>query len=122
GEVEPVLAVGDVDPVRQEEVSPDQHVVAEEVAFADAQACVAHFLVANLEAGEGRDPRAPAVRPNAAPYPAVHDARGLRRRSEEHTSELQSPYDLVCRLLLEKKNKKYNNTTHCDLNLARGTD
>src|SRR6266705_108396 len=28
----------------------------------------------------------------------------LGRRSEEHTSELQSPYDLVCRLLLEKKN------------------
>src|SRR5437867_5743622 len=26
-------------------------------------------------------------------------------RSEEHTSELQSPYDLVCRLLLEKKKK-----------------
>src|SRR5437867_13413745 len=26
-------------------------------------------------------------------------------KSEEHTSELQSPYDLVCRLLLEKKNK-----------------
>src|SRR5437867_10559587 len=34
---------------------------------------------------------------------------GVERRSEEHTSELQSPYDLVCRLLLEKKkniNKK----------------
>src|SRR5437867_9069301 len=30
-------------------------------------------------------------------------ARGSR--SEEHTSELQSPYDLVCRLLLEKKKK-----------------
>src|SRR5256885_10773907 len=29
-----------------------------------------------------------------------------RRRSEEHTSELQSPCNLVCRLLLEKKNKK----------------
>src|SRR5207248_7462391 len=28
-----------------------------------------------------------------------------RLRSEEHTSELQSPYDLVCRLLLEKKNE-----------------
>src|SRR5207248_10969008 len=27
-------------------------------------------------------------------------------RSEEHTSELQSPYDLVCRLLLEKKKDK----------------
>src|SRR5207248_10934863 len=28
---------------------------------------------------------------------------GAPRRSEEHTSELQSPYDLVCRLLHEKK-------------------
>src|SRR5437867_7123970 len=32
------------------------------------------------------------------------------RRSEEHTSELQSPYDLVCRLLLEKKKKKTTST------------
>src|SRR6266516_3248238 len=31
---------------------------------------------------------------------------GVRVRSEEHTSELQSPYDLVCRLLLEKKKQK----------------
>src|SRR5437868_10641293 len=29
-------------------------------------------------------------------------------RSEEHTSELQSRFDLVCRLLLEKKNKSYS--------------
>src|SRR5256885_2635700 len=29
---------------------------------------------------------------------------GARNRSEEHTSELQSPCNLVCRLLLEKKN------------------
>src|SRR6266705_5672072 len=29
-------------------------------------------------------------------------------RSEEHTSELQSPYDLVCRLLLEKKKNNTN--------------
>src|SRR6266496_2777830 len=33
-------------------------------------------------------------------------ARNLRLRSEEHTSELQSRRDLVCRLLLEKKKKK----------------
>src|SRR5438094_7049379 len=33
-------------------------------------------------------------------------ARAVAQRSEEHTSELQSPYDLVCRLLLEKKKKK----------------
>src|SRR5690348_18185738 len=32
----------------------------------------------------------------------------VSRRSEEHTSELQSPVHLVCRLLLEKK--KHNNT------------
>src|SRR5256885_6584151 len=38
----------------------------------------------------------------------------LRRygaRSEEHTSELQSPCNLVCRLLLEKKKKKNTSTT-----------
>src|SRR2546421_12866238 len=34
-----------------------------------------------------------------------------RARSEEHTSELQSRSDLVCRLLLEKKKKKENETT-----------
>src|SRR5438876_6147888 len=32
-------------------------------------------------------------------------------RSEEHTSELQSPVHLVCRLLLEKKKKKQNRIT-----------
>src|SRR5690348_17603307 len=35
-------------------------------------------------------------------------------RSEEHTSELQSPVHLVCRLLLEKK-KKNNNTYHYNI-------
>src|SRR2546429_2329715 len=35
-----------------------------------------------------------------------------RRRSEEHTSELQSRLHLVCRLLLEKKKKKKNNDTN----------
>src|SRR6516162_8300918 len=33
-------------------------------------------------------------------------SRGRSPRSEEHTSELQSPCNLVCRLLLEKKKKK----------------
>src|SRR5258708_30698734 len=41
----------------------------------------------------------------AAPY-----ARPSETRSEEHTSELQSPDHLVCRLLLEKKKK----TKHSD--------
>src|SRR5207249_11580118 len=34
------------------------------------------------------------------------DEKFLEERSEEHTSELQSRFDLVCRLLLEKKKKK----------------
>src|SRR5258708_3315968 len=36
----------------------------------------------------------------------------LGERSEEHTSELQSPDHLVCRLLLEKKKKSIANTRH----------
>src|SRR5690606_41719779 len=35
-----------------------------------------------------------------------------RRRSEEHTSELQSRENLVCRLLLEKKKKHQNDIPH----------
>src|SRR5437879_8222259 len=38
-----------------------------------------------------------------------HDRQAIQReRSEEHTSELQSPMYLVCRLLLEKKNNSTN--------------
>src|SRR5438094_3742449 len=46
-----------------------------------------------------------AAHPTGCP-PARCVSTQTRRdtRSEEHTSELQSPYDLVCRLLLEKKN------------------
>src|SRR5256885_7506739 len=44
-------------------------------------------------------------RRSTRPAPACRRARP-RRRSEEHTSELQSPCNLVCRLLLEKKKKK----------------
>src|SRR5699024_11438127 len=38
--------------------------------------------------------------------PCCLTSSSLELRSEEHTSELQSRFDLVCRLLLEKKNKK----------------
>src|SRR5438552_18039786 len=41
---------------------------------------------------------------------------GKWQRSEEHTSELQSPDHLVCRLLLEKKKKK--NTWNCFLTVV----
>src|SRR5438034_4691356 len=39
---------------------------------------------------------------------AASSSSRLRSRSEEHTSELQSHSDLVCRLLLEKKKKPHN--------------
>src|SRR5260370_24279509 len=38
-----------------------------------------------------------------------------KRRSEEHTSELQSHLNLVCRLLLEKKKKKSAESLHASL-------
>src|SRR4051794_41751729 len=41
-------------------------------------------------------------------------------RSEEHTSELQSPVHLVCRLLLEKKKKKQYKIKHVDNTLHDG--
>src|SRR5256885_10014660 len=45
------------------------------------------------------------------------DAVEVRRpeRSEEHTSELQSPCNLVCRLLLEKKKIRYASLTYARL-------
>src|SRR5438094_2491681 len=49
------------------------------------------------------------TQPAARPDVAGGEAAARRVRSEEHTSELQSPYDLVCRLLLEKKKKKKKN-------------
>src|SRR5438094_4293709 len=42
----------------------------------------------------------PAALASRRPLPRGEDHQ---LRSEEHTSELQSPYDIVCRLLLEKK-------------------
>src|SRR5690348_18201199 len=41
-------------------------------------------------------------------------------RSEEHTSELQSPVHLVCRLLLEKKNKENITTVHATREARQG--
>src|SRR5256885_9853475 len=53
-----------------------------------------------------RDGRTGETRCRVAGIPAVsNDERQIHERSEEHTSELQSPCNLVCRLLLEKKNR-----------------
>src|SRR2546422_6628711 len=72
----------------------------------------------------GLDPRRMALLPFGGAGPLfgcqLAEALGIRtieqRRSEEHTSELQSRLHLVCRLLLEKKKKKHTpgptETTH----------
>src|SRR5260370_9267689 len=55
-------------------------------------------------------------------YLGPHDGRNMSTtafRSEEHTSELQSHLNLVCRLLLEKKKETYN--TRCAAPQARYT-
>src|SRR2546426_4061701 len=57
------------------------------------------FRPANPPGERGRRSRALAPGPGVA-------VRLILERSEEHTSELQSPCNLVCRLLLEKKKKK----------------
>src|SRR5438034_5702913 len=63
-----------------------------------------------LARGRGGDDQLDGARSNPGPVLAgsVQPGRGGpgRARSEEHTSELQSHSDLVCRLLLEKKKKQ----------------
>src|SRR5256885_947435 len=64
------------------------------------------------------DPREPVRSGGPAPVTLIVSGIVLVR-SEEHTSELQSPCNLVCRLLLEKKKKitqhikQQHNTIHC---------
>src|SRR5258708_2245123 len=58
---------------------------------------------------------------DSAQWPAGHPLNP--ERSEEHTSELQSPDHLVCRLLLEKKKKKKDliERLHCRKDVRFGT-
>src|SRR5256885_11280115 len=56
-----------------------------------------------------RSPAPWSAKENSLGTSAMSTSQGLRRaaRSEEHTSELQSPCNLVCRLLLEKKKHQH---------------
>src|SRR5437867_10861505 len=72
-------------------------------------ASTAAFMnMSSVSLGKGR-PRSSATRrmrrlsPQNTMKSGAVAIQGMSGRSEEHTSELQSPYDLVCRLLLEKK-------------------
>src|SRR2546430_9531842 len=73
---------------------------------------VAHFFILAADLGNfaqiEREPQ--AIQRRAPQLEAL--ARSARSRSEEHTSELQSQSNLVCRLLLEKKKKPARSTTN----------
>src|SRR2546430_4420479 len=62
--------------------------------------------VLDAEEHAGRTAHRPPDEEGDRDHPVDVDAHEARRRSEEHTSELQSQSNLVCRLLLEKKKKK----------------
>src|SRR5699024_11389647 len=57
---------------------------------------------------ESTAPVASATAANAPAKMKINARKIILLRSEEHTSELQSRFDLVCRLLLEKKNNTHN--------------
>src|SRR5688572_30914381 len=79
----------------------DQYVAM--VCHSETVACRNHELVYRMIAADGRTVW-------LRDYVNVHTVDGVpvELRSEEHTSELQSQSNLVCRLLLEKKKKKKN--------------
>src|SRR5207248_8291741 len=60
------------------------------------------WMVSQGAAGDRFAKRSPAA-PCETEYSSNYTFEHIFSRSEEHTSELQSPYDIVCRLLLEKK-------------------
>src|SRR2546427_8979957 len=60
-------------------------------------------------------------RPREVPASELERVWPARPRSEEHTSELQSQSNLVCRLLLEKKKKNKPTPTRPDTRLAPTT-
>src|SRR5438105_9711024 len=65
------------------------------------------LLYLGVEGGmHSRSKLAALLWPDSEPSDALKGLRNALARSEEHTSELQSRVDLVCRLLLEKKKKK----------------
>src|SRR5437667_5266587 len=61
------------------------------------------------------------LRADHPPADGLVEAYAREMRSEEHTSELQSHHDLVCRLLLEKKkNNKRTRRQHSTTTMDRG--
>src|SRR2546426_3688861 len=86
------------DETGHEQCQPDQDARADRVEPAS------HYRATSVTSRPSRTTPMTTVFPATSPLASnAIDANGDVARSEEHTSELQSPCNLVCRLLLEKK-------------------
>src|SRR5207248_912610 len=82
----------------------EDHKVGQKANTNEAYDRLGEYVRARFDAAVEGEWSAQVVEPvDGLPYIGRNS---LNARSEEHTSELQSPYDLVCRLLLEKKKQK----------------
>src|SRR5690348_17547466 len=93
------LSLHDALPISLGEAVRFEHAVGRDlqIGAAELRDLASPEVVDGLDAGVGLDGQIDGV----AGVGGEHDL-GLEARSEEHTSELQSPVHLVCRLLLEK--------------------
>src|SRR2546426_6788078 len=99
----------------KEVMTPGVEVISPEASIREAAEKMRHLDIGPLPVCDGdrlvglltdRDITVRAVAEGRDPVISRSVSRPTRRsRSEEHTSELQSPCNLVCRLLLEKKKK-----------------
>src|SRR5256885_11100400 len=83
--------------------------------FRSAMYCAVHSPTPDIERScaiaSCKVPRGLKIIGSARTAAASDDSVAARERSEEHTSELQSPCNLVCRLLLEKKQGSSSSST-----------
>src|SRR5437773_9481597 len=106
----PVDVAGRVDHLEQRralEVARSEVSVDRKDRSSDQRKRVCHQARANKSRGAFRQ-RGPRRQTRGQAQQLPRKRPRMRQRSEEHTSELQSHHDLVCRLLLEKKKE---NTT-----------
>src|SRR5262249_57182078 len=94
----PTRRSSDLALLRRHLLSPAQHAWPSRLSLA----APAHSIALGIPPRRYRQLRSAAPRPTRT--------NGRRRRSEEHTSELQSLPNLVCRLLLEKNSTHISNT------------
>src|SRR2546426_11397662 len=94
----PQVEVGEV--LRLHRIDPEQHFTEPPPRFTEAT-----LVKALEEKGIGRPSTYATILSVIQNRDYVEKHQGRFYRSEEHTSELQSPCNLVCRLLLEKKKK-----------------